>query len=74
MNASKTFGGMTRVDAWLDAEAGDLFRATLDFFTPKGPSTEQLLADPSCFEPIAFRRAQALLQICRHADGACAGL
>jgi hypothetical protein len=67
VNASKTFGGMTRVDGWLDPEAGDLFRATLEFFTPGGPSAEQVLADPSCFESIALRRAQALVQICRHA-------
>ena len=67
VNASKTFGGMTRVDGSLDPETGDLFRATLDYFTPKGPSAEQVLADPSCFEPIAYRRAQALVQMCRHA-------
>lgn len=67
LNASKTFGGMIRVDGWLDPEAGDLLISTLAYFTPKGPSADQLLADPSLFEPIAFRRAQALMQMCRHA-------
>ncbi|HEX4015174.1 MAG TPA: DUF222 domain-containing protein [Frankiaceae bacterium] len=67
VKASKTFDGMTRVDGWLDPEAGDLFGATLDFFTPAGASAEQVLADPSCFESIALRRALALVQMCRHA-------
>ena len=67
LHASKTLGGMVNITGWLDPEAGELFNRALAFFTPPPPTAAQLLADPSCGEPIAFRRAQALTQLARHA-------
>jgi len=67
LHASTTLGGMVNLSGWLDAEAGAVFNQALAFFTGKGPTREQILADPSCVEPVAWRRALGLVQMARHA-------
>ncbi len=62
LSISRTFDGMYRVDGWLDTEAGAEIAATIEALLRK--------RDPnlSPFEdPIGKRRAEALLQMARHA-------
>ncbi len=62
LSISRTFDGMYRVDGWLDTEAGAEIAAAIEALLRK--------RDPnlSPFEdPIGKRRAEALLQMARHA-------
>jgi hypothetical protein len=67
IHASTSLGGMVHVSGWLDPEAGAAFQRALGFFTPPPPSKDQMLADPSRFEPAGYRRALGLHQLVRHA-------
>ena len=67
VHASTTLGGMVNLTGRLDAEAGAIFQQALAFFTGKAPTREQILADPSSVEPVAWRRALGLVQMARHA-------
>ncbi len=62
LQISKTFDGMYRIDGWLDTEAGAEIAAAIESFTRKRHP------DVTAFDdPIAKRRAEALLQLARHA-------
>ncbi len=67
LQASTTLDGMVHVSGLLDPEAGAAFKQALGFFTPDPPSPQEVLADPSLFQPIAYRRALGLSQMARHA-------
>ncbi len=67
IHASTSLGGMVHISGWLDPEAGAAFQRALGFFTPPPPSKDELLADPSSFQPVAYRRALGLSQLVRHA-------
>ena len=62
LQISKTFDGMYRIDGWLDTEAGAEIAAAIESFTRKRHP------DLTAFDdPIAKRRAEALLHMARHA-------
>lgn len=64
VNLSQTIGGMWRLDGWLDPEAGLILSRALAAFTRKpDPDAGDLLS-----ESIGHRRAEALVQLCRHAS------
>ena len=60
---SQTLDGMWRLDGWLDPEAGLTFSQALAAFTRKPDPEGDLLT-----ESIGHRRAEALIQLCRHAS------
>lgn len=62
LNLSQTLDGMWRLDGWLDAEAGLIVSLAIAAFTRKPDQQSDALT-----ERIARRRADALVQICRHA-------
>jgi Domain of unknown function (DUF222) len=67
LHASTTLDGMVHVSGLLDPEAGAAFKRALGSFTPKAPTPDEKLADPSYLQPVAFRRALGLSQMARHA-------
>ena len=69
----QTMNGMWDLAARFTPEDGARINATLDFFTAKPPSADQVLADPAAGTTLARRRAQALVDVCaqaqQHAEG-----
>jgi hypothetical protein len=57
LHLSQTFGGMWRLDGWLDPLAGEIVRTTLDAATPP-PSADDVRSP-------AQRRADALTDLCQ---------
>jgi hypothetical protein len=68
LNISKSFGGMYRLDGWLDSEAGTEIAAAIEAFTRKRDPNLSVLDDP-----IGKRRAEALRQLARHATAHAEG-
>ena len=62
LNLSETLGGMWRLDGWLDPEAGIIIAKAIEQFTRKPDPDGDVLT-----ESIGHRRAEALLQMARHA-------
>jgi hypothetical protein len=62
LHVSKTLDGMSRLDGWLDAEAGLIVANAIEAFTRKPDPDGDLLT-----ESAGRRRADALVQLCRHA-------
>jgi Domain of unknown function (DUF222) len=62
LNLSETLGGMWRIDGWLDAEAGLIVSKAIAEFLRKPDPDGDLLT-----ESIGNRRAEALVQMARHA-------
>jgi hypothetical protein len=62
LHVSKTLDGMSRLDGWLDAEAGLIVAKAIEAFTRKPDPDGDLVT-----EGPARRRADALVQLCRHA-------
>jgi hypothetical protein len=60
---SQTLDGRWRLDGWLDSEAGMIVSAAIDEFTRKRAPDLEPGADP-----IGLRRAEALVQIAKHAS------
>ncbi len=68
VNLSETIGGMWRLDGWLDPEAGVIVSAALGAFTRKpDPNGDVLTESPG------HRRAEALVQMARHAGAHAEG-
>ncbi len=70
LNLSETIGGMWRLDGWLDPEAGLIVSTgALAAFTRKpDPDSDVMTESPG------HRRAEALVQLARHADCSCRGV
>jgi hypothetical protein len=62
LSLSETLGGMWRLDGWLDPEAGLIVSNAIAAFTRKPDPDGDVLT-----ESIAGRRAEALVQLARHA-------
>jgi hypothetical protein len=62
LHVSKTLDGMARLDGWLDPEAALIVAQAVEAFTRKPDPGGDLLT-----ESAARRRADALVQLCRHA-------
>ena len=69
LSISQTLHGMWRIDGLLDPETGLLVSHAIAAFTrrPTVDGTAQAQPDPVLREPIAFRRALALAELCRQA-------
>ena len=66
---SETLDGRWRLDGWLDPEAGLIVSAAIASFTRKPDPDGDVLT-----ESAPHRRAEALVQMARHAVCACRGL
>jgi hypothetical protein len=62
LNLSETLDGRWRLDGWLDAEAGMIVSKAIAAFTRKPDPDGDVLT-----ESVGSRRAEALLQLARHA-------
>jgi hypothetical protein len=62
LSLSETLGGMWRLDGWLDPEAGLIFANAIAAFTRKPDPDGDVMV-----ESIGSRRAEALVQLARHA-------
>ena len=68
LNLSETLGGTWRLDGWLDAEAGLIISKAIAEFLRKADPEGDLLT-----ESIGSRRAEALVQMARHATAHAEG-